>query len=549
MREILLLIIFFTIVSVGWFLFTSGFANGCSNCDDGNPCTIEDCVDDRCIHEPVDGPVIGCYGVGGCIKYTCVEGSCVPRQVDDCCGNSVCEDFETYENCPRDCRASCSDSVQNQGESGTDCGGPCPACSDVFINYLNTLGSLRDDWYAVSLSYNEAIDKYNHDQDLDSLRSPTMNAYSRIVEIRYRLNNSMPPEALSGLKARFGSILDLYLESLNSMIIYSSSRNSTHLLLANRFMANSLANDTLFVRDFNAQAETQNRVFVDCHNGLLDEGEEFIDCGLACNKSCDSLVKVFKNLVIENARYTVEVEMNVTPPAIDYPPYQTILYTRTEPDPDAIVTGADGNTAYIYKMKFRGSGIRELRIEQLVELRNGMSPGRSTVSARSPSDLSLPKLESEAICPQARIIQSEASSVNQSMRYIYGWLNDNIDHSVDDLEHGGLYAYLKRQGACDEHADLSILFARCLDIPARRIVGYLVNSSELDGHAWLEYYDDGWVYLDPSVKGSLRGMVTDGRHLISCVGEKAYKCGLVYEYTFRKELQPNITIKEDVYLG
>ena len=33
-------------------------------------------------------------------------------------------------------KETCSDGIQNQGETGIDCGGPCPKCDDGKINYL-----------------------------------------------------------------------------------------------------------------------------------------------------------------------------------------------------------------------------------------------------------------------------------------------------------------------------------------------------------------------------------------------------------------------------
>src|SRR3989344_2832276 len=47
------------------------------------------------------------------------------------CGNGQCESGEDYSSCSQDCPAvaTCSDGIQNQGETGVDCGGPCAACS------------------------------------------------------------------------------------------------------------------------------------------------------------------------------------------------------------------------------------------------------------------------------------------------------------------------------------------------------------------------------------------------------------------------------------
>ena len=49
-----------------------------------------------------------------------------------CVVNGVCEKDlrEDEENCPEDCliEPTCFDRIQNQGEEGIDCGGPCEPC-------------------------------------------------------------------------------------------------------------------------------------------------------------------------------------------------------------------------------------------------------------------------------------------------------------------------------------------------------------------------------------------------------------------------------------
>lgn len=42
---------------------------------------------------------------------------------------------------------SCSDSIQNQGERGVDCGGPCPACEEV----LPTVAAPKTNWWYITL--------------------------------------------------------------------------------------------------------------------------------------------------------------------------------------------------------------------------------------------------------------------------------------------------------------------------------------------------------------------------------------------------------------
>lgn len=58
------------------------------------------------------------------------------------CSDGIQNQGETGVDCGGPCSAcpTCSDNIQNQGETGTDCGGPCPACPSpcltLQINYL-----------------------------------------------------------------------------------------------------------------------------------------------------------------------------------------------------------------------------------------------------------------------------------------------------------------------------------------------------------------------------------------------------------------------------
>ncbi len=53
---------------------------------------------------------------GGCGDGVCMNVGCLALN---------CAAPETWENCPQDCLASCSDGFKNQDETGVDCGGSC----------------------------------------------------------------------------------------------------------------------------------------------------------------------------------------------------------------------------------------------------------------------------------------------------------------------------------------------------------------------------------------------------------------------------------------
>lgn len=63
-------------------------------------------------------------------------------------------------------------------------------------------------------------------------------------------------------------------------------------------------------------------------------------------------------------------------------------------------------------------------------------------------------------------------------------------------------------GVCQDHAHILIACARCLNIPARYVSGYILagqgNDSHVASHAWAEVYIDGlgWVSFDPTNRQS-----------------------------------------------
>ncbi len=73
----------------------------------------------------------------GTIKYLgrqkCCDGNCVncvSNPPDSICGDGTCDNEEDCSSCSEDCVfcENCSDGIQNQDETGVDCGGVCPAC-------------------------------------------------------------------------------------------------------------------------------------------------------------------------------------------------------------------------------------------------------------------------------------------------------------------------------------------------------------------------------------------------------------------------------------
>ncbi|MDD5318143.1 MAG: hypothetical protein PHF51_05460 [Candidatus ainarchaeum sp.] len=93
-----------------------------SSCDDGNPCTADDCgprTDFACEHIPLSGPNADCGGSAGtCLEYACANGTCGSRPKVPCCENGLCEAGET---------CACTDCAC--AGAGLCCGGQCMAAA------------------------------------------------------------------------------------------------------------------------------------------------------------------------------------------------------------------------------------------------------------------------------------------------------------------------------------------------------------------------------------------------------------------------------------
>jgi len=101
-----------------WIYQTEYCTYGCENgackhqscplsCDDGNPCTVDYCSESTsyaCFHDPLNGAQRGCSGnAGNCKRYVCKNGGCITENLIPCCGNSICEEGETFSTCSKDC--------------------------------------------------------------------------------------------------------------------------------------------------------------------------------------------------------------------------------------------------------------------------------------------------------------------------------------------------------------------------------------------------------------------------------------------------------------
>jgi hypothetical protein len=118
------------------------------NPDDANACTVDSC-------DPALGPqyvVVNPDDANACTVDSCdpmtgVQHGALDPDDGDPCTTDACDPLLGVVHAPGAC---CSDGLQNQGEAGVDCGGPCAPCAVTSCDDILALGaSTGDGYYAV----------------------------------------------------------------------------------------------------------------------------------------------------------------------------------------------------------------------------------------------------------------------------------------------------------------------------------------------------------------------------------------------------------------
>ncbi len=86
--------------------------------------------------------------------------------------------------------------------------------------------------------------------------------------------------------------------------------------------------------------------------------------------------------------------------------------------------------------------------------------------------------------------------INQNIRYQYG--TSNVSTSAADTAK-------TRTGVCRDFTHLGMALCRALNIPARMVVGYLLELKPMDLHAWFEAFIDGRWYTFDATQTEPRG--------------------------------------------
>lgn len=99
-------------------------------------------------------------------------------------------------------------------------------------------------------------------------------------------------------------------------------------------------------------------------------------------------------------------------------------------------------------------------------------------------------------------VRLKSENIHATAANLYRWVADNIAYTGYSREaKGARYTLSKHQGDCTEFADLFVALARSVEIPARRVSGYLAHENSIlkpaDYHDWAEFYENGvWRIAD-----------------------------------------------------
>lgn len=113
-----------------------------------------------------------------------------------------------------------------------------------------------------------------------------------------------------------------------------------------------------------------------------------------------------------------------------------------------------------------------------------------------------PNSDADDIAVRQLALQLKSKNIHATAAHLYRWVADNITYTGYSREAKGAPQVLfSLQGDCTEFADLFVALARAVDIPARRVSGYLTPESGIlrpaDFHDWAEFYDNGvWRIAD-----------------------------------------------------
>ncbi len=119
------------------------------------------------------------------------------------------------------------------------------------------------------------------------------------------------------------------------------------------------------------------------------------------------------------------------------------------------------------------------------------------------------------------------------------WLRNNLTYTSGSSNQStsALDTLREKVGVCRDYAHLGMALTRALEIPARMVVGYLLNLYPMDLHAWFEaYVGDQWFTFDGTQPGPC------GNRIVIGYGRDAADVALASNYGPLEIQSMNVTV-------
>ncbi|HEV7577599.1 MAG TPA: transglutaminase family protein [Caldimonas sp.] len=152
-------------------------------------------------------------------------------------------------------------------------------------------------------------------------------------------------------------------------------------------------------------------------------------------------------------------------------------------------------------------GEMRLRVEATVETEPvlAVAPDAAFILIQDLPDSALQYLLPSRYCPsdtlaaRASEIAGGASPGYGQVEAIRAWIHDRIAYryGTSDASTDAAATLERGAGVCRDFAHVALALTRALHIPARMVVGYLLDLDPMDLHAWIEaYVGDRWYTFD-----------------------------------------------------
>lgn len=123
--------------------------------------------------------------------------------------------------------------------------------------------------------------------------------------------------------------------------------------------------------------------------------------------------------------------------------------------------------------------------------------------------------EADRLGDTAHGIVGNAQPGHPQVVAITDWIRGSIRYTPGSSTYpvSAMEVLQRREGVCRDLAQVAIALCRALCIPARLVVGYVLDLEPMDIHAWVEaYVGHGWHRFDPSPQaGGPRVAIAHGR--------------------------------------